>query len=82
MTAKVCPMCGDPALVRMHGEFGFEPPANVPGGSIVVADARWTHCESCGEDFIPDALDAALDVERQRRLGLAADAAQKSPARS
>lgn len=65
-----CPLCGESTLVDRQGEFRFEPPANIPGGTIVVAEARWRHCESCGEDLIPHELDKALDRERYRRMGL------------
>lgn len=70
MVAAICPLCGETALVEKRGEFRFEPPPNIPGGSIVVPDAVWRQCESCGERIIPHELDQALDRERYRRLGL------------
>ncbi|MGI6419885.1 MAG: type II TA system antitoxin MqsA family protein [Thermoguttaceae bacterium] len=70
MAAKDCPLCGRRKLVAMQGEFRIDPPPNIPGGAIVVRDASWQHCESCGEDILPHELDAAIDRERYRRLGL------------
>lgn len=70
MAAKDCPLCGQRTLVEMQGEFRMDPPPNIPGGTIVVRDASWQHCESCGEDILPHELDTAIDRERYRRLGL------------
>ena len=68
MTAKKCPLCGKSTLVEMKGEFRFEPPENIPGGTIVIANATWRHCKSCGENIIPHELDRAIDREGARRL--------------
>lgn len=70
MPAKECPLCGQAALVSMSGEYRFEPPHNIPGDSIVVRDAQWLHCDLCGEDILSSELEAAIDQERRRRLGL------------
>ena len=72
MDTDYCPQCGEETLREMHGEFRFEPPANIPGGTIVIPNARWLHCPSCGESIIPGELSKALDRERYRRLGLLA----------
>jgi putative zinc finger/helix-turn-helix YgiT family protein len=72
MTAKNCPMCDNASLQIMHGEFHFEPPPNIPGGTMVIPDATWEHCSACGEDILCHELDQALDRERYRRLGLLA----------
>lgn len=72
MAAKKCPVCGEATLQNVRGEFRFEPPANVPGGTIVIPNANWRHCSACGEDIIPHELDQAIDQERYRRLGLLA----------
>ena len=69
MAARKCPLCGEATLQDMHGEFRFEPPANIPGGAIVIPNASWRHCCSCGENIIPHELDNAIDGERNRRLG-------------
>jgi putative zinc finger/helix-turn-helix YgiT family protein len=70
MAAKDCPVCGETALVEMTGEYRFEPPPNIHGGEIVIRDTAWQHCESCGEDILSNELEAAIDRERYRRLGL------------
>src|SRR5487761_1314354 len=72
MAAKRCPLCGQASLVKMNGEYRFETPANVPGGPIVVAEAAWLHCDACGEDILSRELEAAIEDERRRRLGLLA----------
>src|SRR6266852_5326162 len=70
MAAKKCPMCGQATLVEMTGEYRMEPPPTIPGGAIVIRDASWLHCESCNEDILSSELDAAINRERYRRLGL------------
>lgn len=72
MAAKRCPLCDHKTLVEMSGEYRFEPPPNIPRGPIVVSDASWLHCESCGEDILSSDLEAAISRERYRRLGLLA----------
>ena len=69
MSAKNCPLCGEAKLQNIHGEFRFEPPPSIPGGTIVIPNARWRHCTGCGENIIPDELDKAIDQESDRRLG-------------
>ena len=68
MAKKKCPLCGAPTLVDQKGDFRFEPPANIPGGTIVIANASWRQCTSCGENIIPHELDRAIDKEGNRRL--------------
>jgi putative zinc finger/helix-turn-helix YgiT family protein len=70
MAAKKCPMCGEPTLVERSGEYRMEPPPNIPGGVIVIRDASWLHCTSCKEDILSSELDAAINRERYRRMGL------------
>ncbi|OAI47801.1 hypothetical protein AYO44_08890 [Planctomycetaceae bacterium SCGC AG-212-F19] len=65
-------MCGQKTLVEMKGEFKIDPPPNIPGGTIVVRDASWLHCQSCAEDILSPELEKAIDRERFRRLGLLA----------
>jgi putative zinc finger/helix-turn-helix YgiT family protein len=67
---KKCPVCGHTSLAERQGAYCFEPPAIIPGGVIVVADADWLHCDSCGEDILSANLEASIEVERRRRLGL------------
>jgi YgiT-type zinc finger domain-containing protein len=64
MATKKCPLCGEAKLREMHGDFHFEPPANIPSGTIVIHDATWRHCSACGENILPSELDKAIDQER------------------
>jgi len=55
------------------GTFRFEPPPNIPGGTITIENATWRECDGCGEQIIAHELDRALDDEaRRRRDGQAA----------
>jgi len=68
--AARCPICGAESLETRRGEFRFAPPAKIPGGQIVVRDAEWQECASCGEQILGPALEAALEDQRYKRLGL------------
>ena len=70
MAAKKCPLCGEATLENVQGEFRFEPPPNIPGGTIVIPNASWRRCRACGEVIIPHELDQDIDRERYRRIGL------------
>jgi putative zinc finger/helix-turn-helix YgiT family protein len=70
MTTTNCPLCGKQTLEHKHGEYRFGPPQNVPGGTIVVPNAAWDACTSCGEEILPDELTKAIEAEQYRRLGL------------
>lgn len=39
-----CPLCGNRPLEHKHGEYRFEPPQNIPGGTMIIADATWDAC--------------------------------------
>jgi hypothetical protein len=65
MKAKKCPMCGETTLLEHHGDFRMELPPNVPGGAILVSDANWMHCDSCGEDILSPELE--MQINRQCR---------------
>jgi putative zinc finger/helix-turn-helix YgiT family protein len=69
MTAK-CPICGAESLESRRGEFRFVPPANIPGGEIIVPGAEWEECVSCGEQILGLELEAALEDQRYKRLGV------------
>lgn len=69
-TTRECPLCGELALRERRGVFHFEPPPNVLGGAIEVADATWDECRACGEKIIAHELDRAIDDEARRRQGL------------
>lgn len=68
--ATKCPICGNETLGSRHGEFRFEPPANIPGGVMIVPDADWLECSSCGDRILSNKLDRELDLLRYDRLGL------------
>src|SRR5438132_1276802 len=68
--AKNCPLCGQTTLIEKNAEYRLEPPPNIPGGTIVIRDATWLHCDACGEDILSHELEAAINHERYRRLGL------------
>lgn len=70
MASQLCPICGSEALKHMTGEYRFDPPPNIPGGTIVVSATNWLTCHSCGEDILSHDLEEAIDVARYQRLGL------------
>jgi rRNA maturation protein Nop10 len=73
MAVKKCPICGEMTLLEKHGEYRMALPANIPGGSVVVPDSAWQHCESCGEDILSAELEQAIDTscrgKRVARVG-------------
>lgn len=70
MAAKKCPFCGRNTLEVSHGEYRFEPPPNIPGGTMLIPDAEWFACTACGEEILPHPLSKAIDVQRCKRLSL------------
>ncbi len=70
MTNAQCPLCGNQTLEHKHGEYRFEPPQNIPGGTMIIANATWDACTRCGEEILPDELTKAIEAEQYRRLGL------------
>ena len=68
--ANTCPICGKQALVRRSGEYRFEPPDNIPGGTIVISEAKWEECKNCNETILSEELELSLEKERYKRLGL------------
>jgi putative zinc finger/helix-turn-helix YgiT family protein len=66
---KECPICGAKALVEKIGEFRFEPPANIPGGVIILPNSNWEECDACGEVLLSPELLRKLDEQRYARLG-------------
>ncbi len=70
MTTTQCPLCGHQTLEHKHGEYRFEPPQNIPGGTMIIANATWNTCTRCGEEMLPDELTRAIEAEQYRRLGL------------
>lgn len=68
--ANECMLCGAKALEVKSGDFRFDPPPNIPGGTIVISDAVWRQCANCGECVLPPELICRLDEARYVRLGL------------
>lgn len=68
--ATKCPLCGNRTLEPRSGEFRFDPPANIPGGAMIVPEANWLECASCGKRILDPELDKAIDRLRYERLGL------------
>ena len=67
MIAKKCPICGEATLVAKHGEYRMDLPPNIPGGFIIVPDANWLRCESCGEDVLSVELEQAIDSQCRKQ---------------
>lgn len=72
LKTKGCPLCAEGTLQIHQGSYSFEPPENVPGGTITIDGTEWFGCDSCNEEIIPDALSKALGAVRYKRLGLLA----------
>ena len=68
--AKKCPICGNISLEEHSGEYRFDTPPNIPGGTIVIQSAIWEECDSCGEQILSLELEHAIEKERYHRLGL------------
>lgn len=67
MKARKCPICGKTSLREKRGDYRFELPPNVSGKPVVVADAEWLHCDSCGEDILSKTLEQAIKRRCRRR---------------
>lgn len=65
-----CFECSEGAMISKSGTFRFDPPPNIPGGTIVIPDATWEECSKCGECIIPPSLWKRLEEVRYERLGL------------
>jgi YgiT-type zinc finger domain-containing protein len=66
LTTK-CPLCGANAMEEKRGEYRFDPPPNIAGGTIVITDATWRECSKCGEALLGYELSKALDREAIKR---------------
>ncbi len=51
---------GEPALLERQGEYRMGLPPNIPGAVATVPEAKWLHCESCGEDVLSVELEEAI----------------------
>ena len=54
MTNAQCPLCGNQTLEHKHGEYRFEPPQNIPGGTMIIDNPNWDSCTGCCEEILPD----------------------------
>ena len=64
MTTATCPLCGNETLEHKHGEYRLDLPPNIPGGTMVIPNATWDACTSCGEEILPDQLTRAIEAEQ------------------
>jgi YgiT-type zinc finger domain-containing protein len=73
MNAKKCPICGKSSLLQKQGDYRMPLPRNIPGETVVIAEAEWQHCDSCGEDILFKKLEQAINRKcRQRKKSPAA----------
>lgn len=56
---KLCYDCGN-ELVLKEGTYHFEPPPNIPGGTMIIPNSVWFECNVCGEHLLPHVLDNKL----------------------
>lgn len=68
MIPKHCPLCGSLSLEEHHGEYHFEPPPNVPRGTMTLPNSTWFACTNCGEEIMPHSLTCAIEAECRSRL--------------
>jgi hypothetical protein len=66
MRAKKCPICGKVSLLQKRGDYHMALPPNISGDTVVIADAEWQHCDSCGEDILSK-LEQAINRKCRRR---------------
>jgi hypothetical protein len=45
----------------------MELPPGISGKTVVVADAEWQHCDSCGQDILSKELERAINRKCPRR---------------
>ncbi|NLG42184.1 MAG: type II toxin-antitoxin system MqsA family antitoxin [Phycisphaerae bacterium] len=67
---SVCLTCGRGTMEPKRGTFRFDPPPNIPGGTIEIENAEWRECTECGEQILGRELDRRLDDAARHRLGL------------
>lgn len=68
--AKPCPQCGAERMEEQRGTYRFEPPPNIPGGTMTIHDAVWRECENCGEQLLSAELSDKLEELSMLRQGL------------
>ena len=65
-----CPICGELSLEIRTGDYKFDPPPNIPGGTIIIHSTSWEECTNCSEQIISLDLEQQLENVRRERLGL------------
>lgn len=68
--SEKCPICGCQTLETKTGDFQFEPPPQIPGGTIIIKNTSWEECTTCSESILSLELEQSIEQERYRRLGL------------
>ena len=68
--AAECPICGCVTLEERKGEYRFELPQSVSGKAVVIDDATWEKCTTCGEEILPPEVYRRLEIERRKQSGL------------
>ena len=63
-----CPSCGKGKMRIIYGTFKFDPPQNIPGGTMTIPDVMWEECEICHEILQPDTLKIELEKEYKKRI--------------
>jgi len=55
---KTCPECHS-ALTEKHGVYVYEPP-HVSARPVLIPNASWSFCPTCGYEIIPKSLKKAI----------------------
>lgn len=56
---KACPECRR-ALTEKRGVYVYEPP-DVSAKPVLIPNASWSFCPTCGYEIIPKALKKAIE---------------------
>ena len=64
---RLCYTCGKKKVEELTGTFYWEPPPNIPGGTMVIPNSTWYECHHCGQQYVAHDLGKALDDEAQKR---------------
>lgn len=68
--AKPCYNCGAERMEEKRGTYRFDPPPNIPGGTMVIPDATWRECANCGEQLLSAELGRKIEELSMLRQGL------------
>ena len=68
----ICREC-DNIMEECNGTFYFNPPPNIPGGTMIVNNATWLRCVCCKEELLPAALGEKLDELAERAKSVSLD---------